>query len=168
METLCYSTMASPVGPLRLVVSEHGVLRVEFGANLPRVAGNVDLKESPEATRDCREQLEEYFAARRTEFTLPLDLRGTEFQQTCWRALLRIPYGETRSYAELARAIGRPHAARAVGMANHDNPIAIIVPCHRVVGTNGKLTGYGGGLETKRKLLDLERGTLFRLTAAGR
>ena len=94
--------------------------------------------------------------ASRREFTFPLDLRGTDFQIACWRALLAIPYGETRSYADIARAVGKPNAFRAVGMANNRNPIAIVVPCHRVIASDGTLCGYGGGLDVKRKLLELE------------
>ena len=111
---------------------------------------------SEEKTRPCVKQLEEYFAGERRRFDLPLDLRGTDFQQRCWQALLKIPYGETRSYADIARAIGQPSAVRAVGLANGQNPVAIVVPCHRVIGSDGSLTGYGGGLEIKRKLLELE------------
>lgn len=103
-----------------------------------------------------RAQLAEYLAGRRRDFDLPLDLSGTEFQQACWQELLRIPFGTTRTYGEQARRIGRPAAVRAVGHANHDNPIGVIVPCHRVIGANGKLTGYGGGLPMKRALLELE------------
>lgn len=102
------------------------------------------------------EQLTGYLAGTRREFTLPLDLRGTEFQIEVWRALQEIPYGEVRSYASIAQAIGRPTAVRAVGMANHDNPIPIIIPCHRVIGSNRRLTGYGGGLVLKDQLLQLE------------
>lgn len=102
-------------------------------------------------------QLEEYFAGSRTEFDLPLAAEGTSFQQTVWAALSEIPYGETWSYGELAEHIGRPGAARAVGLANGRNPISVVVPCHRVVGSTGSLTGYGGGIERKRTLLDLER-----------
>jgi methylated-DNA-[protein]-cysteine S-methyltransferase len=156
METLYYSTFPSVVGPLTVVASGSCVVRVEFGDALPRFGRQVQLHPSVDAVSACNDQLQEYFAGRRTRFTLELDLRGTEFQQSCWRALLQIPYGETRSYSDIARAIGRPQAVRAVGMANHDNPIAIIVPCHRVVGANGSLTGYGGGLDVKRRLLDLE------------
>ena len=101
-------------------------------------------------------QLKEYFAGERLEFNLPLNPEGTEFQQKVWKALTGIPYGETRSYGEIARAIGREKACRAVGMANHNNPISIIIPCHRVVGADGSLTGYGGGLDKKRFLLKLE------------
>jgi methylated-DNA-[protein]-cysteine S-methyltransferase len=103
-----------------------------------------------------RTQLAEYLAGQRRDFDLPLDLAGTEFQRLCWQELLRIPFGETRSYGELAQRIGRPAAVRAVGQANHNNPIGVIVPCHRVIGANGSLTGYGGGLPMKRVLLELE------------
>jgi O-6-methylguanine DNA methyltransferase len=101
-------------------------------------------------------ELQEYFAGDRREFRFPLDLRGTDFQIACWRALLAIPYGETRTYADIARAVGRPQGFRAVGMANNRNPIAIVVPCHRVIASDGTLCGYGGGLDVKRKLLQLE------------
>ena len=97
-----------------------------------------------------------YFAGRRKKFSLPLDLRGTEFQKRCWQALLKIPYGKTCSYADIARQVGSPRSFRAVGQANHNNPVAIIVPCHRVVTSDGKLGGYGGGLAMKEKLLRLE------------
>jgi len=105
---------------------------------------------------ELRRQLAEYLAGRRRDFDLPLDLAGTEFQKLCWQELLRIPFGETRTYGELARSIGRPAAVRAVGQANHDNPIGVVVPCHRVIGADGSLTGYGGGLAMKRALLELE------------
>ena len=101
-------------------------------------------------------ELEEYFSGSRRDFSFPLDLRGTDFQLACWRALLAIPYGETRTYGDLARTIDKPHAFRAVGMANNRNPIAIVVPCHRVIASDGTLCGYGGGLNVKRKLLELE------------
>ncbi len=101
-------------------------------------------------------ELEEYFAGQRREFGFALDLRGTDFQLACWRALLAIPYGETRTYADIARAVGRPHGFRAVGRANNRNPVAIVVPCHRVIASDGTLCGYGGGLDVKRKLLELE------------
>ncbi len=154
METLYYSMIDSPVGPLTIVASVAGIMRVEFGgAALPRSA---ELLESAERTRACADQLREYFAGRRREFTVPLDLRGTDFQKRCWQALLQIPYGETRSYAQIARAIGSPQAFRAVGLANHSNPVAIIVPCHRVLASNGGLCGYGGGVDVKQKLLELE------------
>jgi methylated-DNA-[protein]-cysteine S-methyltransferase len=122
------------------------------------------LRHWPDAAHDpdadplpaLRAQLGEYLAGRRRAFDLPLALAGTEFQQLCWQELLRIPFGDTRTYGELARRIGRPAAVRAVGQANHDNPIGVIVPCHRVIGADGSLTGYGGGLDMKRALLELE------------
>ena len=153
-ETLYYSRVSSPVGPLLLAVSERGLVALEFGRR--RIAAG--WVESEEKTAACARQLEEYFAGSRRRFDLPLDLRGTNFQKRCYCELLKIPYGETRSYADIARAIGNPAAVRAVGLANGQNPIAIIVPCHRVIGSDGSLTGYGGGLETKRKLLELEGG----------
>ncbi len=115
--------------------------------------------------RPFQAQLEEYFSGTRREFTFPLDLRGTDFQLACWRALSAIPYGKTRTYADIARAIGKPHAFRAVGMANNRNPIAIVVPCHRVIASDGTLCGYGGGLDVKRRLLELE-GALTGILAA--
>jgi len=115
-----------------------------------------ELRESKPALAPYMRELDEYFAGEREDFSIPLDLRGTPFQLACWNALLAIPYGETRTYADIARAIGHPTAFRAVGMANNRNPIAIIVPCHRVIATGGSLCGYGGGLDLKRKLLDLE------------
>lgn len=105
---------------------------------------------------EARRQLAEYFAGKRRDFALPLDPHGTAFERGVWRALVAIPYGETRSYAEVAMSIGRPTACRAVGRANGSNPIAVVIPCHRVIGSDGSLTGYGGGLELKRLLLDLE------------
>ena len=163
VETLFYSRMNSPVGPLLLGVSGSGLAVLAFDRDLPeKVAGQpVMWQESPEATQAARRQLEEYFAGKRRTFAIPLDLRGTDFQRRCWQELLRIPYGETRSYAEIARAVGSPNAYRAVGQANHYNPIAIVVPCHRVLAAGTALGGYGGGLATKAFLLRLE-GAEFR------
>jgi O-6-methylguanine DNA methyltransferase len=151
---------------------------LEFDARLP---GQQSIRPNPRDLRDeCSgfvfeesarvvapysTELEEYFAGTRRKFSFPLDLRGTEFQLDCWRALLAIPYGKTRSYADIARAIGKPNAFRAVGMANNRNPIAIVVPCHRVIASDGTLCGYGGGLEVKRRLLELE-GALTGVLAA--
>lgn len=112
---------------------------------------------------EVRRQLDEYLAGRRRDFDVPLDFGGTPFQRLCWEGLLRIPYGETRSYGQMAREIGRPAAVRAVGHANHDNPIGVIIPCHRVIGANGSLTGYAGGLDMKRVLLELEGVVPLRL-----
>ena len=173
METLYYSTWQSPVGPLTLVATEGGLMRLEFGvvrvfdpgtrAKDPR---HINCVHSDDRLAPYRCELGKYFAGELRNFTNPLDLRGTDFQMLCWHALLKIPYGETRTYAEQARAIGRPKAFRAVGMANHDNPIAIIVPCHRVIASDGTLGGYGGGLALKQKLLDLERGQAALLPAS--
>ena len=143
----------SPVGPLTLVERDGALVRLSFGAY------GADEPATPLLAR-AAEQLREYFAGERREFDLPLAPRGTEFQLACWRALTEIPYGETRSYGEQAARIGRPDRARAVGAANGANPIAIIQPCHRVIGADGSLVGFGGGLETKRRLLDLEAGIL--------
>jgi O-6-methylguanine DNA methyltransferase len=172
-ETLYSAILESAIGPLFVAVSKKGLVALEFDARLPgqqsirpnprhlreekgEAKGEVAFEESADATRDYFAELEEYFAGKRREFTFPLDLRGTDFQLACWRALLAIPYGETRSYADIARAIGRPHACRAVGMANNRNPVAIVVPCHRVIASDGTLCGYGGGLDIKRRLLELE------------
>jgi O-6-methylguanine DNA methyltransferase len=156
METLYYSKIQSPVGPLFVAVSERGVVALEFDpGDLPR-SNSVRWVESEEKTRPFIRELEEYFAGGRREFSLPLDLRGTDFQKRCWRALLDIPYGETRTYADVAKAVGCERGFRAVGGANHRNPVAIVVPCHRVIASDGTLGGYGGGLHIKQKLLDLE------------
>jgi methylated-DNA-[protein]-cysteine S-methyltransferase len=143
----------SPIGKLTLVERDGALVRLSFGAYGP------DEPATPLLAR-AAEQLREYFAGERREFDLPLAPSGTEFQLACWRALTEIPYGETRSYGEQAARIGRPDRARAVGAANGANPIAIIQPCHRVIGADGSLVGFGGGLETKRRLLDLEAGIL--------
>jgi methylated-DNA-[protein]-cysteine S-methyltransferase len=183
METLFTLNIDSPVGPLFLAASVRGLVALEFDARLP---GQQSIRPSPrdlleESIREenlpgkngekkkrvvfepsalelqpYARELAEYFAGRRRRFTFPLDLRGTDFQLACWRALLAIPYGETRSYAHIAWGVGKPKAFRAVGMANNRNPIAIVVPCHRVIASDGKLCGYGGGLDIKRKLLELE------------
>lgn len=161
METVYCSTMQTPVGPITVCCSEKGLLRLERRpvAKGKGWAARFEFVESREKTRQAVQEIEEYFAGKRREFTVPLDLRGTEFQRKVWAALQRIPYGETRSYGDIAREIGKPRAFRAVGMANHWNPVSIIVPCHRVVASGGGLCGYGGGLPMKQFLLDLERGT---------
>jgi len=163
METLYYSRMSSPVGPLLIGVSETALVALEFDHGLPKKIGGhaVAWEESEARTHGVRAQLEEYFSGKRRNFDLSLDLRGTDFQKRCWHELLRIPYGETRSYAEIARAVGSPRSFRAVGQANHYNPIAIIVPCHRVLAAGCYLGGYGGGLPGKAWLLRLE-GAAFR------
>ena len=157
METLFCFRSASPVGPLFFAASPKGLVRLEFEARVQNLNPKiVRLQESREVLAPYLYQLNEYFAGQRREFSIPLDLRGTDFQLKCWRALLDIPYGETRSYRDLAKAIGHPKAFRAVGMSNNRNPIAIVVPCHRVIAADGSLCGYGGGLDIKRQLLELE------------
>jgi methylated-DNA-[protein]-cysteine S-methyltransferase len=151
-----YSTLTTPIGELMLTADDDGALT---GVNLPnRHPDPAGWERDDELLADARRQLSEYFAGERTTFDLPLRPAGAPFQLRVWEALLRIPYGETASYGELARELGHPTAARAVGAANGRNPIAIVVPCHRVIGANGSLTGYAGGLECKRALLDLEVG----------
>jgi len=146
--------LCSPQGvTLHLVASDTGIRKVEFGGHHgPDCRPDRLHPLVAEALR----QLGQYFAGRRREFDLPLEPRGTAFQLRVWRALQAIPYGETRSYAEIARAVGSPRGFRAVGAANGQNPIAIVVPCHRVIASSGALQGFGGGLEVKRMLLDLE------------
>ncbi len=157
MERLSYFRASSPVGPLFLAASARGLVRLEFEARAMRLdSKTIELRESKATLAPYLRELNEYFAGERREFTIPLDLRGTDFQLACWRALVAIPYGETRSYADMARTIGHPRAFRAVGMSNNRNPVAIVVPCHRVIASGGSLCGYGGGLDIKRKLLDLE------------
>ncbi|WP_176590946.1 methylated-DNA--[protein]-cysteine S-methyltransferase [Sphingobium sp. EM0848] len=157
-----YRTMASPVGKLTLVASENGLAAVLWENDDPRrvrLEPRVEGGEHP-VLDGARRQLGEYFAGQRTAFDLPLDFKGTDFQRRVWAALLTIPFGETRSYADIAAQIGKPSACRAVGAANGRNPISIIAPCHRVVGANGALTGFAGGLKAKRYLLGLE-GKIF-------
>ncbi|SEG80362.1 methylated-DNA-[protein]-cysteine S-methyltransferase [Saccharopolyspora kobensis] len=147
----------SPVGPLTLVGVGGALTGVYMERQRHRPPEESFGERDDAAFGPVVEQLGEYFAGRLTDFDLPLELVGTPFQRVVWAALCEIPYGETVSYGELAELIGRPTASRAVGLANGKNPISIIVPCHRVVGSNGDLTGYGGGVERKRSLLDFER-----------
>ena len=148
--------VAAPVGELELVEDGQGICGLSFGAS----SENEDvLEEETALLSEAKRQLLEYFAGERKKFELPLSMHGTKFQMRDWEELLAIPYGETRSYGEIARAIGCPKGCRAVGMANRNNPIAIIVPCHRVIGSNGSLTGYAGknkALDIKEYLLKLE------------
>lgn len=156
--TFSYKTMASPVGELKLVASARGLAAILWEDDDParvRLGPLVEDAGHPVLV-EAERQLGEYFAGTRQSFDVPLDFHGTDFQKSVWAALLAIPYGETRSYAEIARAVGRPTAFRAVGAANGRNPISIIAPCHRVVGTNGALTGFAGGLEAKALLLGIE------------
>ena len=151
-------TIPSPVGALTLVASDRGLAAVIWENDDPdrvRLGPLVEQSDHPMLVA-AEQQLAEYFAGNRRVFDLPLDFHGTEFQKKVWAALLTIPFGETRSYAEIAAAIGQPTASRAVGAANGKNPISIIAPCHRVIGANGELTGFAGGVEAKAQLLALE------------
>ncbi|WP_344395746.1 methylated-DNA--[protein]-cysteine S-methyltransferase [Streptomyces vastus] len=153
-----HTVIDSPYGPLTLVATD-GVLSGLYMTD-QRHRPPEETFGAPDDTPfgETIDQLKAYFAGELKEFDLPLRLDGTPFQRTVWEQLRRIPYGETRSYGELADALGNPKASRAVGLANGRNPVGIIVPCHRVVGANGSLTGYGGGLDRKKRLLDFERG----------
>jgi O-6-methylguanine DNA methyltransferase len=159
--------MESPIGPLLIAATEHGLRYLHFlgDGTMPARRKDEAWIESLERMRPYQQQIEAYFRGERKEFTFQLDLRGTEFQKKCWNALLEIPYGQTCSYAEIARKVGSPNAFRAVGQANHNNPVAIVVPCHRVITTAGALGGYGGGLPAKEKLLQLEGAHPLRLLA---
>ncbi|MYT71622.1 methylated-DNA-[protein]-cysteine S-methyltransferase [Streptomyces sp. PsTaAH-137] len=155
-----HTVIDSPYGPLTLVADADGIL-----CGLYMTDQRHRPAEETFGVRDERpfgaviDQLNAYFQGESTTFDLPLALDGTPFQRSVWAQLQRIPYGETRTYGELAEALGKPNASRAVGLANGKNPVGVIVPCHRVIGANGDLTGYGGGLDRKRRLLDFERGT---------
>ena len=156
--TYAYKMVASPVGALKLVASDKGLAAILWENDDPgrvRLGPLVEDRDHP-VLAEAERQLGDYFAGARQAFDLPLDFNGTAFQKQVWVALLAIPFGETRSYADLAQEIGRPAACRAVGAANGRNPISIVAPCHRVVGANGALTGFAGGLATKRHLLTLE------------
>jgi len=149
-----YTTYESPLGTLLLVAEDGVIVRLALPGATPETSWARDDR----AFAEARKQLADYFAGRRRDFDLPLAPRGTKFEMKVWSALRKIPYGETVSYADIARAIGNPHGARAVGQANGRNPIAIVVPCHRVIASGGKIGGYGGGVPAKRKLLALEQG----------
>ncbi len=147
----------SPYGQITLQANEKGLLGVWFEIHTTQPEDLGIHSEDSSILNEAIQQLEEYFSGKRIQFDLPLAATGTAFQQSVWQALCRIPYGETWSYQQLADEIGNPKAVRAVGLANGKNPISIIVPCHRVIGKSGKLTGYAGGVETKQKLLELEK-----------
>ena len=159
--TYAYKTVESPVGELMLVAGDKGLSAILWENDDPgrvRLGPLVEDREHPVLVETQR-QLRSYFAGDLKRFTVPLAFEGTPFQKSVWQALLTIPFGETRSYAEIARQIGRPTAFRAVGAANGRNPISIIAPCHRVIGSSGALTGFAGGLDAKQYLLGMERGT---------
>jgi methylated-DNA-[protein]-cysteine S-methyltransferase len=156
----CHTVVDSPVGRLTLVATDGVLSGLYMEQQRHRPMAETFGEPDPEPFGPVITQLEEYFAGARTTFDVPITFRGTDFQRTVWQALCDIPYGHKVSYGQLADRLGRPTASRAVGLANGKNPISIIVPCHRVVGSTGDLTGYGGGLERKRFLLDFEGGAL--------
>jgi len=156
---LAMQYMNSPVGRLRLIANEKALVAVLWENEQPKRIQLAELVVEPEhpVLLQVRQQLEEYFEGNRQRFDIPLDFAGTEFQKLVWTELLKIPYGQTRSYGQIAQAIGRPKAMRAVGATNGRNPISIIAPCHRVIGASGALTGFAGGLDNKTILLNLEK-----------
>lgn len=158
---LYHREMDSPIGRLRLVATERGLAAVLWENDDPKRTrlGESRADRSHPSLVEAEAQLREYFAGERRSFSLALDPAGTEFQRRVWNALASIPYGETRSYSALAAQVGNPNASRAVGAANGRNPISIVLPCHRVIGANGELVGFAGGLAVKAKLLAFERGT---------
>ena len=160
-----WATIKSRIGVIRVAATPRGVCKIALGREtaqdffgwLERHVGRVPRRpERSGLVALALDQIAEYLAGRRREFDLPLDVRGTDFQRRAWAAVAAIPYGQTRTYSQVAQAIGRPAAVRAVGAANGANPLPLVVPCHRVLGSDGSLTGYGGGLDVKRKLLDME------------
>jgi methylated-DNA-[protein]-cysteine S-methyltransferase len=163
---LFYKEIESPVGELKLVASANALVAVLWELERPnRVKlGGLKLDPSHPILLETERQLSEYFAGKRTQFDLPLEPCGTEFQMKVWRALRDIPFGQTRSYLDLAKIVGSSKASRAIGASTGKNPLSIIVPCHRVVGSNGSLTGFAGGLERKAKLLDLEAKAAVSMT----
>jgi methylated-DNA-[protein]-cysteine S-methyltransferase len=150
----------SPVGQLLIAADDDGLRQLLFASGRSEVQPQPGWRKNATHLAEVVRQLRAYFAGKLRQFDLPLAPEGTLFQRRVWHELLRIPYGETISYGELARRIGNPNGSRAVGLANGANPISIVIPCHRVIGSNGQLTGYGGGLKTKEWLLALERGQL--------
>ena len=165
-----YKRMPSPVGRLTLVASDEGLAAILWENDRPRrVPLHIEAEDNVHPVLlEAERQLEEYFAGRRHCFSLKLDPSGTAFQRKVWQALMTIPFGETRSYAQIAKQIGHPGAARAVGAANARNPLSIVAPCHRVVGSTGALTGFAGGLDVKGQLLALEGAGTARLHSSAR
>ncbi len=167
-ETLFITHYDSPLGRYILVSSKQGIVCIELEERATTYLTrwkreDVQFQEGDGYNQQTATQLDAYFTGKLRQFSVPLDLRGTDFQRRVWEVLRDIPYGETRSYGEVARTLGLPNASRAVGLANGANPISIIIPCHRVIGVNGKLVGYGGGLHRKQALLDLEARVQHRL-----
>lgn len=170
METIYYAICRTPWVSLLVASSAQGLLAVRFIqkggekaalASLRRAYPRAEFVHSPQANQKALDELEAYVQGRLRSFTVPLDLRGRRFQRKVWSAMRRIPFGETKSYAAIARTVGRPKAFRAVGVASRTNPLCIVIPCHRVIGSDGDLCGFGGGLKLKRELLDHEQRRLF-------
>lgn len=155
--SICYTQIEGPLGPLLLAADDSGLRHIIFASEVQPPRPDPEWREDAAPLTETIRQLQAYFAGDLENFNLPLAPEGTPFQMEVWQRLRDIPYGQTISYGELARRIGNPKASRAVGLANGSNPIPIVIPCHRVIGSNGKLTGYGGGLPIKEKLLALER-----------
>ena len=162
--TVSRSEIDSPIGPLALYGTPAGLMAIVFPRHsrlaveawLDRVIGRAEIVDDGEVLEEPIGQLREYFAGQRTRFELDLDIRGTQFQRRVWDAVAAVPYGQTRSYRDIAAGVGQPKAVRAVGAANGANPLPLVIPCHRIIGSNGGLHGYGGGLDVKAKLLELE------------
>lgn len=164
--SLSFTDMPSPVGHLRLIANPHALVAILWENDAPKRVRLTDMQSdcTHPVLIQAKSQLTEFFEGKRQTFNVPLEFHGTEFQKAVWHALLTIPFGQTRSYLDIATQIGNPKASRAVGAANGKNPISIIAPCHRVIGRNGSLTGFAGGLENKMKLLELENHQLFSVS----
>jgi len=167
--TFFYQKLQSPVGPIYIATDRKCLRVLAIGGhwNRLKVCFSPMLENEHPILSQTQQQLDEYFSAQRTRFDLPLYFSGTTFQRAAWNALLEIPYGETRSYAEQAQLIENPKAVRAIGRANGQNPISIIVPCHRVIGKSGQLTGYASGIENKKYLINLEKTVRFKRSRSG-
>jgi methylated-DNA-[protein]-cysteine S-methyltransferase len=152
-----YSYIETPIGQLTLFGNDKGLTGINFPSGKNQIIPDIHYQKNEQKLAKAAQQLDEYFSGKRKEFTIPLDINGSDFQKTVWEALRSIPYGQTMSYGDIAKMIGRPTASRAVGMANGRNQIPIIIPCHRVIGADKSLTGFAGGLETKKILLLLEK-----------
>lgn len=165
LKPLYYTTLNTQIKSLLILSSEKGLVKIQFMNmnasiplhNLKKGYADVALIEDKSRNQIALEQLREYFNGTRKTFSIPLDIQGTSFQKQVWEAVAQVPYGQTCSYSEIARRIGKLKSARAVGMANHNNPVPIVIPCHRIIGANGSLTGYGAGISIKEKLLHLEQ-----------
>ena len=165
--TTYHTYYQSPVGNLHLIGARKALLSIQFPSESQTREPGEDWVRKDEIFTDIIQQLDQYFSGSRTEFSIPIELIGTEFQRKVWAALIEIPFGSTASYGEVATRIGQPTASRAVGAANNANPIPIIVPCHRVIGADNSMTGFGGGVETKIRLLELENRFSSSLKAQG-